>query len=258
MSIHVNPDWWKTLFDETYLLTDARSVDDLEITRREVDLFCELLRFEPQQAILDLCGGQGRHSHELHQRGLGPCTVLDYSETLLELGRQQAGRAGSGVTFVQGDAAETGLPADSYDYVLILGNSLGYLPQSSDDQRIIDEAHRLLKPGGSLLLDITDGEIVRQRFTPNAWHEIGENILVCRQRELAEDAVRVREMVLCKERGLIRDQTYAIRTYGSARLEALLQTSGFSEVTVHRNFPAPAGDEDRGFMNHRLLLTAQA
>jgi hypothetical protein len=26
MSIKVDPDWWKTLFDEVYLLTDARSV----------------------------------------------------------------------------------------------------------------------------------------------------------------------------------------------------------------------------------------
>jgi D-alanine-D-alanine ligase len=40
MSIKVDPDWWKTLFDEVYLLTDARSVCDARITRREVDLIC--------------------------------------------------------------------------------------------------------------------------------------------------------------------------------------------------------------------------
>jgi D-alanine-D-alanine ligase len=43
MSIKVDPDWWKTLFDEVYLLTDARSVCDVRITRREVDLICSLL-----------------------------------------------------------------------------------------------------------------------------------------------------------------------------------------------------------------------
>jgi D-alanine-D-alanine ligase len=43
MSIKADPDWWKTMFDDVYLLTDARSVCDEDITRREVDLICELL-----------------------------------------------------------------------------------------------------------------------------------------------------------------------------------------------------------------------
>ena len=43
MSMKVDPDWWKTMFNEVYLLTDARSVCDEDITRREVDLICELL-----------------------------------------------------------------------------------------------------------------------------------------------------------------------------------------------------------------------
>ena len=32
-----DPDWWKRLFDETYLITDARSVCDERVTRSEVD-----------------------------------------------------------------------------------------------------------------------------------------------------------------------------------------------------------------------------
>ncbi len=33
MTIDVDPDWWKTLFDEVYLMTDARSIGDEVITR---------------------------------------------------------------------------------------------------------------------------------------------------------------------------------------------------------------------------------
>jgi hypothetical protein len=60
MRIKVDPDWWKTLFDEVYLLTDARSVCDARITRREVDLICSLLPMKGSHKILDLCGGHGR------------------------------------------------------------------------------------------------------------------------------------------------------------------------------------------------------
>ena len=43
MSIDVDPEWWKTMFDEVYLITDARSVCDETLTGREVDVICELL-----------------------------------------------------------------------------------------------------------------------------------------------------------------------------------------------------------------------
>ena len=59
MTIEVDPEWWKTMFDEFYLLTDARSVCDDEITRREVDLICQLLPIRSTHRILDLCGGHG-------------------------------------------------------------------------------------------------------------------------------------------------------------------------------------------------------
>ena len=77
MSIEVNPDWWKTLFDDVYLRTDARSVCDADLTRREVDVFCELVPIRKEDRILDLCGGHGRHSLELCRRGYRRCTVFD-------------------------------------------------------------------------------------------------------------------------------------------------------------------------------------
>ena len=94
MTIQVDPEWWKTLFDEIYLITDARSVCDEEITRREVDLICELLPISPGHKVLDLCGGHGRHSLELAARGMGQCTLVDYSCHLIEQAGASAARLG--------------------------------------------------------------------------------------------------------------------------------------------------------------------
>ena len=257
MTIEVQPDWWKSLFDEIYLLTDARSVADHDLTRREVDMLCELLPLRKTDRILDLCGGQGRHSLELARRGFTGCTVLDYSTVLLEQGRITAEATGCRLEFVQGDATATGLVAGSFDHVLILGNSLGYLPEHQDDLRIVREARRLLRPGGWLLIDVTDGEVVRKRFTPNAWHEIADDIVVCRQRVLDSKAIRCREMVLCKDKGLLRDQTYAIRTYATDMLEQLVATAGLTRITAQKGFASGHLEGDYGFMNHRLLVWAQ-
>ena len=257
MNIEVKPDWWKTLFDDVYLKTDARSVCDGTITSREVDAICDLLCLAEDHIVLDLCGGQGRHSLELARRGHAFCTVLDYSEALLAHGRTLAEQEGCRVDFVQGDASATGLPGETFDHVLIMGNSLGYMPDTIDDLRIMKEALRLLKPGGNLIVDVTDGKVVREKFNPNAWHEIEDKIVVCRQRQLEENHIRAREIVLCKENGLMRDQSYAIRIYSSERLQALAKQSGFTAVVVHKGFSSHKKDGDYGFMNHRLLLTAQ-
>jgi len=59
---HVRPDWWQSIFNSLYLKTDGDVVDNENITRQEVDLFLQILKLSPQDKILDLCCGQGRHS----------------------------------------------------------------------------------------------------------------------------------------------------------------------------------------------------
>ncbi len=51
MSISVDPDWWRTLFDEIYLVTDKRSVADVNITRHEIDILGRILPLEPAAQI---------------------------------------------------------------------------------------------------------------------------------------------------------------------------------------------------------------
>lgn len=254
MAMQVDPEWWKTLFDEIYLLTDARSVCDEELTRREVDLISALLPLHPDDRILDLCGGHGRHTIELCARGMDHCTLLDYSHPLLDHARACAARLGHDLACVQADARDTGLPDALFHHVLVMGNSLGYLGEATADRQILAEAYRLLRPGGWLLVDVVDGKATRASFTPNAWHEIGTETIVCRQRELQGDRVCAREMVLNKNSGLIRDCTYSIKLYTMETVTALIESAGFKVVTVCSDFSAHQRPGDYGFMNCRIVV----
>ena len=257
MSINVNPDWWKTLFDEVYLLTDARSVCDPAITRREVDVICSLLPIQGAHKILDLCGGHGRHSVELSSRGFTACTLFDYSQTLINIARTKAGEDNVCVDFICGDARKINMPADTYDHVIIMGNSLGYIQEKGADAKILAEAYRVLDTGGWILVDVADGRVIKSLFKPNAWHEIGEETIVCRQREIQGEVISAREIVLSKTQGLIRDQTYAIRFYEADSLSALLGYAGFKQVNIHTDFSPHQKEGDYGFMNSRMIATAQ-
>src|SRR4030065_236414 len=81
---HVHPDWWRNIFNHLYLKTDADVVDDQNLTRHEVDILAEMFNLSPEDKILDLCGGQGRHSPELARRGYRNIEGLDRSHYLIQ------------------------------------------------------------------------------------------------------------------------------------------------------------------------------
>ncbi len=107
------------------------------------------------------------------------------------------------------------------------------------------------------MIDIANGEAVRNNFKSEAWHEIGEDILVCRRRKMKADTVSVREMVLSKKTGLIRDRTYAIRFYDSRKISQLLGQAGFEGVRILTDFSPYRDQGDYGFMNHRMIATGR-
>jgi D-alanine-D-alanine ligase len=257
MAIQVNPDWWKTLFDEIYLITDARSVCDEEVTRREVDLICELLQIRPDHKILDLCGGHGRHSLELAARGIGKCTLVDYSHHLIDHARTCAAKCGHQIECLQQDARNTGLAEAGFDHVIIMGNSLGYLADPTADADILAEANRVLRSGGWLLVDVVDGKAVRTSLNPLAWHEIAPDKVVCRQREILGERIYAREMVLSKHTGLIRDSAYAVKLYDAEAIVTVIEQAGFSVARVDADFSSHRLKGDYGFMNRRIIATAR-
>ena len=225
-----DPDWWKVLFDEVYLITDARSVCDEDVTRREVDFLEEVLELDKSWPILDLCGGQGRHALELSCRGFQDITVLDYSEVLIDRGKKRARRDGLNTLFVRGDARDTDLPSQNFKAIIVMASSFGYFLDEKENGRVLREAFRLLMPEGSLLLDLPNRDDVLKHFTPQSWHEADKDIMVCRQRRLDEDVLYGREMVLSKAKGLLRDATYCTRLYSPEKIHSMLISTGFASV----------------------------
>jgi D-alanine-D-alanine ligase len=255
MTIKVDPEWWKKLFDELYLITDSRSVCDDGITRLEVDLICDMLSIRPGQKILDLCCGHGRHSLELFARGFTECTIVDYSPFLIDHAKKEASRRNYNMEIIQADARNTGLSSRAFDIVIIMGNSLGYINESESDFDILLEAFRVLRKGGKVLVDVVNGASICETFSSLAWHEIGEDIVVCREREIENNRVNTREVVLSKREGLIRDQTYSIRFYTPESLMSLLEDVGFCSVTVCTDFSPHRKKADYGCMNNRMIVT---
>jgi D-alanine-D-alanine ligase len=211
--------------------------------------------------VLDLCCGQGRHSLELARRGFREVLGIDRSAYLVRLARRRAKKLELPVRFREGDARQIRIHEACFDAVIMMGNSFGYFESADDDARVLVTVKRALRSGGKLLLDLADGEWLRQHFEPRSWEWIGKTHFVCRERSLSADSSRLisREVVVDGENGVIADQFYAERLYSRAGIIELLERCGFLEVEIHTEYATQSErNQDLGMMARRIFVTAKA
>ena len=244
-----------------YLKTDGDVVEDQSITAFELDLFTDLLGLSKEHLILDLACGQGRHSLGLARRGFQKIYGLDRSHYLINKAKQINTNEGLSVNFKEGDARKLPYPVDTFDAVMILGNSFGYFESLEDDVKILKEVLRVLKPFGKFLLDVADGNYLKDNFNPRSWEWLDNNHFVCRERSLANDGERLisREVITNTKKGVIVDQFYAERLYNKEQLKEILGKSGFKNIRFHDEYTTNSTrNQDLGMMEKRIILSSEA
>lgn len=258
---YVHPDWWRRIFNSFYLKTDGDVVEDQSITKSEVDLFSEILKLSTEEKILDLCCGQGRHSLELARRGYQNVEGIDHSHYLIQKAKSESKKQELNVRFRKGDVRKLPYPSDTFDAVMLLGNSFGYFETIQEDIRVLKEIYRVLRHWGRLLIDVADGEYLKKNFQPRSWEWIDKKYFVCRERSLSLDKERLitREVITHVKKGIITDQFYAERLYTRESIKEFLENVGFNEITFWGEIlPDSKRNQDLGMMERRIIVTAVA
>ena len=139
-------------------------------TEKEISLVLDLTKIKPSDHILDLCCGQGRHSLALAEKGFPHVFGVDRSRYLIRLARKRAlERSCSMVQFKEGDARKLPFSESAFDLVMVMGNSFGYFEREEENLAVLKEIYKILREGGTLFLDVTDGTWMKNNFSPRSW-----------------------------------------------------------------------------------------
>ena len=124
---------------------------NLRIRAETVGHFLKNDRFEQ---VLDMPCGTGDISAPFIEN-FGHLTMMDFSENMIATSKSRIpDEAKSKVTFINGDFYAHDFGALQFDLVM----NIGILAHIADPMRFLEESMKLVKPGGSLILQNTDSD----------------------------------------------------------------------------------------------------
>ncbi len=150
--------------DDDIDIWEALYADDIPLveTVRECDFIEEFLPLESHPSVLDIACGAGRHSLELARRGYS-VTGTDLDPRSLRVAARRAANESLDTTWIEADVRDLRVLDAYYDGVIFIWQRFGFF-DAHEQAVILAGIHRLLRPGGRLILDLYN----RLYFVPAA------------------------------------------------------------------------------------------
>jgi SAM-dependent methyltransferase len=216
-----------------------------EETERECEQIVALLGLRPGARILDAGCGFGRTVGVLRELGFDAVGV-DISPAVIA----EAQRRNPGPAYLVHDLTEP-LPdeVERFDAIVNVYSSFGYGATVDDDAAVLRTWHAALKPGGALVMELSDIERSQARLGP-----LGT--VVDREDDGVHEHLYVDpETHVLHITYTLGEQTLDVdtRLYEAGELAAMVEAAGFHDVRRYGGFDAhPKQPTDR------LVLVARA
>ncbi|MBN2379535.1 methyltransferase domain-containing protein [candidate division WOR-3 bacterium] len=219
-------EWWLKFFDDNWKRLGFGSIEP-EQTGQETDFLTKALDLKQDERILDQACGIGRHSLELARRGFRRVTGLDFTQGYIKEAILKAEHEDLKVEFVHGDMKDLPFADSSFDAVYNFFTSFGYFADELDNERVLKEVSRVLKPGGRFLLDVVHRDYVVRNFQARGWSEYdGEFVLEERRFDLTTSRNECTWVYIGK-RGKT-EKPVSLRMYSLHELRAMFERSGLT------------------------------
>ncbi len=243
--------WYKAFFGEDYLRIYAPVLSP-ERTEREVDGIINLLALPQGSSILDLCCGHGRHAIPLAQGGYR-VTGQDLSEIFLHEAEAEAQAQDVDLHWVHSDMRN--IPFENeFDAAINIFTAFGYLEDQGEDQKVLQQVSKALKPGGLFLLETLHREGLMRRYIPHLISHYPEGLIVLEERRF--DLLTSRnnvQVTMVYPDGQRKEYRHSLRVYTLTELAQLLAVAGLQVKAYFSAWDGSALTID----SFRLILLSQ-
>ncbi len=206
--------------------------DRFDNAAAELDAVLALVGRTPER-VLDVACGPGRHAVEAARRGMTVVGV-DRSAFLLGKARALAEPEDAAVEWVHADMRDH-VQDPPVDLVLNLFTSFGYFDDDADNQRVVENAYRSLRPGGSLVVDVMGKEVLARIFSPSTVLDTARGMVVQRRRAV-DDWSRMENQWTFVREGSVQTFEHVHWVYSGRELAQMLTRAGFSDVRLFGDF----------------------
>ncbi|CAM3143961.1 methyltransferase domain-containing protein [Paenibacillus taichungensis] len=242
-------EWYEKSFGEDYLLVYKHR--DVQGAYQEVHKMINWLKLQPKSKVLDLCCGMGRHSLALADAGF-QVTGIDLSDVLLREARNMDTE--HRVEWYHADMRELPLKG-GFDAVVNLFTSFGYFREDGEQLRVLRAIRRMLKPGGSYIIDFMNTAYVTRHLVQHSTRESeGQNIEEFRK---IQDGFVQKEIHITDTASGQKPRIYQerVKLYTREQLRDLLHEAGLMVDQVHGGYDEEKYDEQTSprmiFVGHR-------
>jgi 2-polyprenyl-3-methyl-5-hydroxy-6-metoxy-1,4-benzoquinol methylase len=232
LQIHLNPD----------LDLASRKYSTIESTAKWVLSKASKTKMN----ILDLGCGPGLYS-EIYTNEGHTVTGVDFSKNSIEYAKQEAGKKGLNITYLNQNYLELDVSENHFDMATLIYCDLGPLLPTERDQ-LLTKIKRALKPGGILIFDVLNDSNLEGKVSPKSW-EISEQGFWRNEPYLAllesflykDEKVVLYQHIIIDDHGNIDSYRFWNHFFSISDLNNILSENGFAEITFH-NDVLPSGD----------------
>jgi SAM-dependent methyltransferase len=238
-------EWFSEWFDSPYYHMLYRNRD-----YSEAEFFLSNLihyfNAQKDRKIIDLACGKGRHAIYLNSLGYN-VTGVDLAANSIEEANQSANE---NLHFEVQDLRDLRFK-EEFDIALNLFTSFGYFKSKEEDILVIKNINKILKPGGFVLIDFMNSEVVIQKLIEHESKHICDIQFSISKRVENDFIVK---QISFSDNKMDYEFTEKVQALTIDDFEQMLTSEGFNMIKIFGNYALE--DFKRG-TSERLIIVAQ-